>query len=71
MKNLLVVLFAGMLAMSLTGCWDSDSDDSGMENKMEEASDSMGDAAQDVQDGAEDAAEEVQEAAEEMTEPEA
>ncbi len=67
MKKILVWLFAGFVALSLTACWESKSE---TENKMEEVGDSMEDAAEDAQEGMEDAAEEIEEAADEMTEPE-
>ena len=62
MKKLLVWLFAGFVALSMTACWESET-----ENKMEDVGEAMEESAEDMQEGMEDAAEEVQEAADEMS----
>lgn len=64
MKKLLVWLMAGFVALSLTACWESET-----ENKMEDVGEAVEKTADDVQEGMQDAGEEVQEAAEEASEP--
>ncbi len=65
MKSLLVWLFAGFVALSLTACWESET-----ENKMEDMGEAVEETADDMKEGAEDAAEDMEDAAEDATDPE-